>query len=322
MNYIMTEDTFTGSDGITDIHYYIYTPKPELGAPKAVVQICHGMCENIGNYEEFIDELVCSGYAVIGNDCLGHGKTAASDDELGFFALKYGWIYLVKDARRVTLCAREHFGRLPVFLLGHSMGSLVARAYLSRYSTDISGTVLLGTVAKHLPADMGIILADAEIYLFGEKYRSKRISRILYDLGNMKISDRHTDMDWISRDEKAVAKYISDKKCSFIFTSSAYRDVFMLLSFCKSPKWYKSVRSDIPVFIMGGTDDPVCTYGKGAVQLFSDLNRHGFTDTEVKICDGCRHELLHEINRSEIFCDIIHWLDSKYEMTIKKSDKK
>ncbi|MGN0665003.1 MAG: alpha/beta fold hydrolase [Huintestinicola sp.] len=313
METIKTESTFISSNGIDSVHYYVYTSGEGEAQPKAVIQILHGMCEHAENYEEFIERLCGRGYAVIMHDFLGHGKTAADDRDLGFFALKYGWIYLVRDARTVTVKAHEIFPGIPVYLIGHSMGSLVARAYMSKYSHDIEGAVLMGTVGRHMGAPAGIIMADAEIYLHGEKSRSKTISRILYDLGNIRISNRHCNMDWVSRDEKAAARYVSDKKSNFIFTASAYRDVFMLLEYCSSSKWYGRVRKDIPMLIMSGSDDPVGAYGRGAADLWNCLIKHGFTKTEIRIWDGCRHELLHELNKDEVMENVIGWLDRHNE---------
>ena len=102
MNFNKSEHFFKSSNGVDRIAYYIYTPEPAR-KPKALIQICHGMCEYIGRYEHFIDYLCGLGYAVIANDHLGHGNSVSDNDDLGYFALEDGWIYLLKDVSMVQL---------------------------------------------------------------------------------------------------------------------------------------------------------------------------------------------------------------------------
>lgn len=307
MNFIKSEHSFRSSNGVDNIAYYIYTPK-DMEA-KALIQISHGMCEYVARYEGFINYLCGLGYAVIAHDHLGHGNSVSRSYDLGFFALENGWIYLIKDLRKTFLIGRSLFGRLPHYLIGHSMGSLVVRCYLAKYSHDADGAVLIGTVGRHPALPAAIMLADTEMALHGVKSRSRKINKLLFGLSNIKVEDKRTEFDWISRDENVVAEYVADKKCNFIFTSSAFRDLFMLLDYCSSRSWYDKVRSDIPILLMGGADDPIGSYGRGVMQVFKGLCSHDFTDVEVKICEGCRHELLNETNRLEMYGEIAHWLD-------------
>ena len=308
MNYTKSEHFFKSSNGVDNIAYYIYTPNQKA---KAVVQLCHGMNEYMGRYEHFIDHLCSMGYAVIGNDHLGHGNSVSDNDDLGYFALEHGWIYLIKDVRRLQLIGRSLFGKIPYCFIGHSMGSLILRCFLARYSGDTDGAVLLGTVGVHPGVDAGIVLAESEIALHGVKSRSGKIHRLLFGLSNIRVEDKRTEFDWISRDERVVADYIADKKCNFIFTSSAFKDLFYLLDYCSKMSWYSKVRKDIPMLLMAGTDDPIGTYGMGVMQIYKRMVRHGFENAELKLWDGCRHELLNETNRMEVYAEIVRWLDDE-----------
>ena len=300
--------SFLSANGIDNVKYYIRRPDGEI---KAVVQVIHGMCDSFSKYEELAEYLCSKGFAVIGHDQLGHGATAAEEEDLGYFAPEHGWIYLVKDARTVTLKAYEEFENLPVFILGHSMGSLVARAYMSRWSCDIAGAILLGTVGRHTPADAGIMLTDSVIAIHGDRYRSKKLCKLLLGLGSLKIADRKTEWDWLSTDESVVSAHTADKWSNFTFTASAFRDLFMLVSYNSSRKWYSKVRRNIPILLMGGSEDPVCSYGKAITDIFNGLCRRGFTDVEAKICSGCRHELIHEYNKEKTFDDIADWISKR-----------
>ncbi len=306
MNYTKSEHYFTSSNGTDNIAYYIYTPKEKA---KALIQIAHGMCEYAARYEDFINHLCGLGYAVIANDHLGHGNSVSDEDDLGYFAPEHGWIYLIKDLRKTFLIGKSLFGKIPHYFIGHSMGSLILRCYLAKYSADTNGAIFLGTLGRHPALPAAVILSEAEMYLHGVKSRSKKINKLLFGMSNMKVEDKRTEFDWLTRDETIVADYVADKKCNFIFTASAFHDLFMLLDYCSSNSWYEKVRCDLPILLMGGTDDPVGSFGKGVMQVFRGLNYHAFNDVEVKICDGCRHELLNETNRLEMYDEITHWLD-------------
>lgn len=310
MNFTKSEHTFLSSNGADNITYYIYTPKEKA---KALVQISHGMCEYIGRYESFIDYLCCQGYAVIANDHLGHGNSVSDEDGLGYFALEHGWIYLIKDLRQTALIGKSMFGGIPHFMIGHSMGSLILRCYLAKYSFDTDGAVIIGTIGRHPALPLAQLLAEREIVLHGVKSRPVKFNKLLFGLSNIKIPDRRTQFDWLSRDPEIVDSYVSDKKCNFVFTASAFKDLFMLLDYCSSRAWYGKVRSDIPILLMGGSDDPIGGYGLGVTQIFRGLGLHGFSDVEVKICDGCRHELLNETNRLDMYEEINHWLEVHYK---------
>ena len=189
--------------------------------------------------------------------------------------------------------------------------SLILRCFLARYSGDADGAVLLGTVGVHPGVDAGIVMAESEIALHGVKSRSRKINRLLFGLSNIKVEDKRTEFDWISRDERVVADYIADKKCNFIFTSSAFKDLFYLLDYCSKRSWYSKVRKDIPMLLMAGTDDPIGTYGIGVMQIYKRMVRHGFENAELKLWDGCRHELLNETNRMEVYAEIVRWLEDE-----------
>ena len=96
-------------------------------------------------YREFAEFLAGHGIYVLGNDHLGHGKTAAAAEDRGYFGEHGGAVSVIRDMRRVTVHAQRKYPGVPIFLLGHSMGSFFARRYLTVYKDGIDGVILLGT---------------------------------------------------------------------------------------------------------------------------------------------------------------------------------
>lgn len=127
------------------LHVVLWEPDT---AVKGVVQISHGMTEMIERYEDFALFLNRHGYAVIGNDHLGHGLTAGNDRDLGYFCPQNMSATVVADLHRVTKYAKKKYRNIPYFLLGHSMGSFMARRYLMTYGDGLDGAVICGTEAR------------------------------------------------------------------------------------------------------------------------------------------------------------------------------
>ncbi len=118
-----TESSFRSKDGVHNCHVSLWRPE---GAPRAVVQIVHGVAEHMGRYDHFARYLADHGFAVCGEDHLGHGKTV-DDGKYGYFGRKDGWTLVTADVRRLRVLMGERFPGAPYFLLGHSMGSFLAR---------------------------------------------------------------------------------------------------------------------------------------------------------------------------------------------------
>ena len=170
MNYNKSVNYFRSSNCADNISYYIYEPFTE---PKAVIQITHGMCEYIERYEEFIDFLCENGYVVCGHDHLGHGKSVLNDDYLGYFAPEKGWQYLVKDTVKMTKIIRKHYRDIPLFLIGHSLGSLTARVAVSKCGYLYNGIILLGALNTRMKVDAAMAAADTIRRAKGDMCRSE-----------------------------------------------------------------------------------------------------------------------------------------------------
>lgn len=309
MNIKCTQNMFKSSNGTNEVTYYIL--KPEGVELKGVVQFSHGMCEYFSRYTQFAEYLCGLGFVVCGNDHLGHGCTAQKNTDLGFFAPQNGWKYLVDDMRTLADLIKKRYENLPYFVLGHSMGSLITRIFLSTYKGKIDGCILTGTLGPNPFARTGIRLADSIVYSKGTKYRSVFLYKMALGNYNKKIKDHKTSFDWLSRDERVVERYLSDEKCNFLFTSSGYRDLFMLAFIANSVKCYKSTPKQLPILIISGDKDPVGTYGEGVKKVVHLYRSAGVKKTDLIFYKDGRHEMLNETNSHEVFGDISRWLEQE-----------
>ncbi|MDE5825032.1 MAG: alpha/beta hydrolase, partial [Lachnospiraceae bacterium] len=208
-------------DGVHRLHVVLWEPETK---GRAVVQISHGMIEMIDRYEDFALFLNQHGYAVIGNDHLGHGLTAGNDADLGYFCPKNMSATVVADLHRVTKYAKKKYKNKPYFLLGHSMGSFMARRYLMAYGMELDGAVICGTGSQSWPVLVaGPIVANTLRLVFGDRFRSKLLEMSAFGAYQKRIPHPRTKSDWMTRDTAIVDFCRSNKYCNFIFTVNGYR---------------------------------------------------------------------------------------------------
>ncbi|HEU5138580.1 MAG TPA: alpha/beta hydrolase [Bacillales bacterium] len=302
--------TFSSVDG-TEISSRKWLPD---GQTVGVVQIAHGMAEHSARYDEFAAALVDEGYAVYANDHRGHGETAGKEENLGYFADENGWELVVDDLHELTKIAKEEQPGVPVFLFGHSMGSFLSRRYIQKYGTELAGVVLSGTGADQgVLSSVAIGIAKREIKKHGKKARSERLTRLSFGNYNKSFEPKRTDFDWLSRDENAVDQYIKDPFCGGMATAGFYYDMLTGLKMLDKPERLKQMPKDLPVFFISGDKDPVGNNTKGVFKVANHLKKAGVKDIDVKFYKDGRHEMLNELNREEVYQDIIRWLREKNE---------
>ena len=301
--------TFRSSSELCDIFAESYSPA-DIVQKKGIVQIAHGMAEHHERYEDFIEFLVDNGYVVYINDHLGHGKSVANDDELGYFGKKAGYIYLVEDMKQLSDIAKAEYPGLPLILFGHSMGSMLARLYTERYGNNITGAVYCGTTGPNAAAPIGIALTKTIAKLKGDHYRSSLINNMAFGTYNNKFKPQRTAFDWLTTDDTIVDKYIADPYCGFLFTAFGYKDLMTLISVISRPDWYTSVPVNLPVYIISGNDDPVGAYGKGIRTVYNGLVDSNHNDVVMKLYEGMRHEILNEHAKTDVYKDILSWIET------------
>ena len=298
--------SFLSKDGKTNIHAVKWMP--DSGEYKAILQIAHGMVEYIERYEAFARFMTDNGYMVVGNDHLGHGSSVPPSGTLGFFGHHHGWSVLIDDVAKLTDKMKKRWPNLPYFLLGHSMGSMVARLYLTRYGQKIDGCILSGSPAAHTVTPIAIQIANSAIRTYGPLYRSCMINNLVFGRYNARIPNCQSPFDWLTRDRAVVSLYQSDAKCNFIFTASGFRDLLFLEQKCNRMSNIRKTPHNLPVLFLSGDADPVGNYGNGVKKIAAAYRAAGCRNIDVIFYKGGRHEILNEINKEEIYEDVAQWI--------------
>jgi alpha-beta hydrolase superfamily lysophospholipase len=301
-----TTTTVTAGDGIP-LHTHRWLPD---GPPKAVVQIAHGLGEHSARYARLANALNAAGYAVYANDHRGHGRTGTEEDH-GFFADKDGWNLVVGDLRTVTRFAEDENPGLPVFLLGHSMGSYLVRNYLIEDSRNLAGAVLSATGGDPgWVGKIGPVLALTEARLRGRRHVSTLLQNLINGPYNAAFKPNRTNFDWLSRDDAEVDKYIADELCGRTARSGFFVDLAAGVAQSNDRRRVARVRRDLPILIISGDKDPSGHNGKGPREVRDVLRSVGVTDVTCTLYPGARHEIFNETNRDEVTADLVAWLDA------------
>jgi alpha-beta hydrolase superfamily lysophospholipase len=282
----ISELTYKSADG-TQIVAYRWDPE---NPPRAAVQLTHGMGEHARRYDHVAQALNEAGFVVYAQDHRGHGASAdpASYGDLG----PGSWAALVDDIGLLSGIIHDDHADLPLILLAHSMGSFAAQQYLLDHSADVDGVVLTGTAVIDLLEPALDLSQPLDLAMF-----------------NAAFSPARTDFDWLSRDEAIVDAYIADPACGFGIDAEATRGMFAGARRLADPAQVAAMRSDLPVYIAVGENDPV----NGGLALLTPLTDRyqaaGLGDVTVRVYPGARHEILNETNRDEVIAELNAWLD-------------
>ena len=293
------------NDGVHKLHVVVWQPN---GEPKAVLQLSHGMIEFIERYEGLAQYLNEQDILVIGNDHLGHGHTAGRDEDLGYFCPEHMSETVVKDLHTVTEYAKKEYPGIPYFLLGHSMGSFMARRYLMTYGDELTGAILCGT-GEQTSATLfaGKTVARILGAFKGQRYRSEFIRKTSFKGYNDRFEKR-TENDWLTKDQSIVDWYNGHKFCTFGFTINGYKTLFEVLTYIQKQENYNKIPKNLPVYMIAGEDDPVGNYGEGVKHIYQQYKDSGIKDISIKLYPNDRHEILNELDKETVYADVADWI--------------
>ncbi len=275
--------TFVDADGVT-IHFYVWKSPTAIG----VVQLAHGLGEYATRYENFAQDLVAAGFTVYADDHRGHGATGieqSGGDATKLGALGPGGIRsTVRSVEEFTAIITTENPNLPLALLGHSWGSLIAQKIVNEHAENYDALVLTGTA-----------------------YRTLR------HMNSGDLAKRHnrpggTGYEWLSRDDAVGKAFLADP---LTFKANAAKLFGIMDGLRLLGRPAKNLAHDIPVLIQIGSEDPLG--GPKSVELLANayLKRSHLSDVELIVYTDARHEIFNETNRNEVVADTIAWLTSR-----------
>jgi alpha-beta hydrolase superfamily lysophospholipase len=299
------------------LRFFIESWMPEGRPLRAIVQIAHGMRESTGYYREFCTALAGAGYGSVIHDARGHGRTAGAPGSRDFARDagrigENGFDAMVDDLAEITGRLRREHPRIPVVLLGHSMGSVLARLYAARYGRKIDGLIYSGTTGPADPARTARLLAAAqeEAGRRGAEAEAADTPSLFFGRFNDRFQPAETGCEYMSRDKEMVRQAVASPYAAVPYRCGFYLEFIRAIRRMDAPELLEKIPKELPIFSISGDMDPFGEYGKGVKALFELYRLHEIKNASYRLYGGGRHEMLREINRREVFGDVIGWLDA------------
>ncbi len=300
---------YPSKDGLTQIHAIEWIPETEV---RGVLQIAHGMVEFIDRYDRFAKFMASRGFYVVGNDHLGHGQSVTDESQLGFFAERDGNACVIGDMKQLREDTRKKYPDVPYFLLGHSMGSFLARQFIEMFGEGLAGAIIMGT--GYQPAatlNMGIALTSAIRKIKGGHYRSAMVNKTALGSYNASFKPARTKNDWLTKDEAIVDAYEANPLNQFMFTVNGYNNMFRGILYCQRPENLAKIPKELPILVVSGQNDPVGEFGKGPAAVAQIYRETGINDVTLKLFPDDRHEILNELDKEAVDKYLLDWIEAR-----------
>ena len=304
--------SFLSSDKKTQIHAIKVYPKDKKIT--RILQIIHGMTEYIEKYLDFMEYLSSYGFLVVGHDQLGHGASYTKSEDQGYFGEPDPNLNLIEDIHKLKKITKEKYPNLPYFILGHSMGSFLLRQYITIYTDNLAGVLLLGTgFVSPCATSLALRLISVWACFKGWKHKSNFIRGIISgsEIKKWDTTGKDLNRSWLTRDPEMAKKLIFDKKSHFVFTLNGYYGLLQCINYVCNNSNIVKVKSNLPILFLSGKCDLVGNYGKGVIKSAEIMRSMGSIDVTLKLIDNDRHELLNEIDRKDIYIYILNWIEQK-----------
>ncbi|MFH0992939.1 MAG: alpha/beta hydrolase [bacterium] len=306
----MEKKVFNNSLG-NPIHVYVYEPATQPF--KAVVHLIHGASEHFARYGLFAEYLNQHGYVAVGCDFLGHGLSTDTNDYV-HFADKKGDVIALESLTIVQDFIKSRYPELPVYVLGHSMGSFLARLQILQKPEFYAKAVISGTTTMPIATTkMGMLLCNVISFFKGPKFVSKMVQKMAIDACPAKmrkdgiIKDR--DVEWLTKNVDIQNYYVNSPMCGQPFTVAANRDMFKWIAYIDTIKNIANGNKSMPLFFISGAKDSLSNYGEGVKKLVAVFQENGYANVTMKLYENDRHEVLNELDNKQVYADVLAFLE-------------
>lgn len=278
--------------------------RPEQEPCRGILQVAHGMCEHKERYLPFLQEMADHGYLCIIHDHRGHGESVRQPEDLGYF-YPDGGTAIVSDLYQVTRWIREQYPELPLYLFGHSMGSLVVRCYLKRYPDVPDGVFVCGSPSAVFGMGLGERVRALLARKKGAQYHSPILAEALFGGFQKPFREEDRPNAWICSDPAVVDAYNADPLCSFNFSLNGYEALLYLLRTVYSTEDWRVTQPELPIRFLSGAEDP-CRDSDQKFQQAAELLRSvGYQNVTARLFPAMRHEILNEPQKELVYQDIL-----------------
>lgn len=276
--------------------------------PRAVVQLVHGMAEHKERYLPFMKFLAEHGFASVIHDHRGHGASVRSPEDLGH-PCQNGAEGFVEDTHQITSYIKKHFPGLPLILFGHSMGSLIVRAYARYYDGEISQLIVCGSPSRNADAALsaGRALARLQRRLFGGAHKSRLMDVLVF--GGYHRKFRENLNAWICSDPEVVRAYNESDLCGFSFSIEGYLALFDLLEEAYQKEGWLLQNPRLPILFVSGREDPCLMRPAKFKEAVERMREAGYRDVSGKLYPGMRHEILNEKGKAQVYKDLLNFIE-------------
>lgn len=275
---------------------------------KGVIHVCHGMAEHAERYDEFAQYMNRHGFGVVAHDHRQHGYSVRPDTEAGQFSKEDTWAAIIQDCTIVQKHIRASYD-VPMYLMGHSMGSVIARSFLQQTDLAFKKAVVTGIPDMTPPLwRVGAVVAGI-LGIFNKTKPSAFLNNLSVGKFNDRFSPGLTGYEWLSRDEVICRHYKDDPLCGYAYTPKFYQELSKGMLKTYSKAGIKRAQK-IPMLFMCGSDDPAGTNQDRMLEVFEHHQDSGLKDHINQIIyGGMRHEILNEIGREKVFEQILDFLE-------------
>lgn len=269
--------------------------------PKGLFQIIHGSLEHKARYYDLCEFLNRNGYAVVISDHRGHGEFINEKYPQGHFN---GLEEVLEDLLRVTAFIKGKYPGKELSLLGHSLGSQLARVYIQNHDEELKNLILTGTVCYKRFAWAGPFLCDLMAFFKGGYDKPSQFLR--------KVSGLDKDQKlWISYSQENLKRKSEDKMFAKEFTIGGYQVVFQSNNEIRKVKHYRCKNPSLRILSLNGDGDFLTGYDKGLTTSMNYLKKAGYASVSYKRYDHMLHEVLNEDDHQKVYDDILNFLEGK-----------
>lgn len=300
-------EKFKIKSDIDGLELGVFFTAPE-STPIGIVQLNHGMSEYKERYLPFMEYLSEHGFLCVIHDHRGHGESIKSREDLGYF-YESGADGLIEDTHEVMEFIKGKYPDLPFYLFGHSMGSLIVRAFVKKYDDEIDGLIVCGSPSENKMAVVARwMIHSIFIPIKGSRFRSHLIQKLAFGSFCKAFPEENNEGNWICSDPSVIEHYEKDPLCGFIFTLDGFETLFSIMNRVYDSKEWKVSNPETPIYFLSGWEDPCRISDRKFMQAAGKMKEIGYQNIDIKLYGKARHEILNERIKETVYRDILYWL--------------